>query len=115
MTSTLHSQRCVVALAAAYGDAAFDAAEKALGRRGLVTAAALLIAVTAFSLAHAYRSRRTKTAVERLHPVRGKGYGIDPTTGEAACPRCSTGNHLVFMSDQGHALYCYVCNQGVLK
>lgn len=105
----------LIAISGRYGDVLFDAAENALGKRGLLIVALILLLVSVYSVASALRSRHRKTAIERLRPVKGKGYGIDPITGEAACPRCSTETRLVFMSDQGHAFYCYVCNAGVLK
>jgi hypothetical protein len=105
----------LIAIGARYGDALFDAAQNAFGKRGLLIVASLLLLASIYSVAFALRSRHRKTAIERLRPVKGKGYGIDPITGEAACPRCSTETRLVFMSDQGHAFYCYVCSEGVLK
>lgn len=62
-----------------------------------------------------FRLSRNKSVFDRLVPVKGKGYSIDPKTGEAACPRCTTQGKVVFMKDHGANLYCYVCHLGALK
>lgn len=62
-----------------------------------------------------FRLSRNKSAFDRLIPVKGKGYSIDPKTGDAACPRCTTQGQVVFMKDHGGTLYCYVCHLGALK
>jgi hypothetical protein len=51
----------------------------------------------------------------RLKPVPGKGYQIDTLTGDAVCPRCTTDEHAVPMSDQDSAYYCYSCGGAVKK
>jgi len=105
----------LIAIGGRYGDVIFDAAENTFGKRGLLIVAFLLLLASTYSVSFALRSRHQKNAIERLRPIKGKGYGIDPITGEAACPRCSTETRLVFMSDQGPNFYCYVCHEGVIK
>lgn len=100
---------------AKYGDSVFDAATSTLGKKWSLQIAALLLFLSAYCVVLAIRSRKKKTLFERLLPVKGKGYSIDPLTGEAVCPRCTTETRPVYLSDQDHALYCYVCNEGLLK
>jgi hypothetical protein len=104
-----------VTLLQVYGDSVFDAIHHALGSKLLLQIAALLLLLSVYCVALAIRSRKRKTVFDRLRPVKGKGYSIDPITSEAVCPRCTTETRPVYLSDQGNALYCNVCNDGILK
>ena len=102
-------------LGARYGEEMHCVIATRLGQQLSGAAVCFLLATCAFLLFEVIRLRRKKTVFDRLVPVKGKGYSLDPKTGEAACPRCTSEKQAVFMTDRGTAYYCYVCNQGVLK
>jgi hypothetical protein len=100
---------------AKFGDSFFDSATTLLGKRLLLQLASLLLFSSVYCVVLVIRSRKKKTVFDRLRPVKGKGYSIDPTIGDAVCPRCTTETRPVYLLDKGHALYCYVCSEGILK
>ncbi|MDF7826476.1 hypothetical protein P4B35_20770 [Pontiellaceae bacterium B12227] len=104
-----------LSLIAKFGDAIFDRLLSAMGKKWLLSLIMLSLLTLIILLIDAFKNRETKSAQYRLKPVAGKGYSIDPKTGEVACPKCSTPENPVFMSDQGHALYCYACGCAVKK
>jgi hypothetical protein len=105
----------VAGLLVRYGDSFFDAATEVLGKQVILQIGSLLLFVSIYCSVLAFRSRTKKTVTERLRPVKGKGYSIDPLNGEAVCPRCTTDAKPVYLSDHGNALLCYVCNEPILK
>jgi hypothetical protein len=56
-----------------------------------------------------------KGVFSRLKPVKGRGYEIDTLTGEVVCPKCTTNDHAVTMSEQGPHYVCWACNTLLVK
>ncbi len=88
-----------------------------LGSKGICGLIFGLFAISAIT-AVGWRSERKKEKpfFERLVPVRGSGYSLDPKNGELACPRFSSEylkSYLAHIDDD--TLFCQSCNRGVRR
>ena len=101
--------------ARAYGDTVLDAAQRTIGTKTLAIMIGILASSWLWLLFELLKNRLRRSPLDRLRPVRGKGYSADPRTGAAACPSCTAEGRLVFMLERGDKLYCYACNKAVLK
>jgi hypothetical protein len=83
----------------------------------LVLLGGLLGASIGFCVAWQRARKREVPIHERLVPVPGAGYSLDPKAGEFVCPRCLVEGHCSYLMelDGGGALYCQACKHGVSR
>ena len=85
-----------------------------LGEEGIVALVFSLLALAIWGwVGWRTEKKKEKPFFERLVPVPNAGYSIDPTNGEAVCPRCATEEKKSYMLKVGGNYYCQACKNAV--
>lgn len=84
------------------------------GRVALGTIFALVV-VAAYGWLRWWREKNGKPDVDRLVPVPGAGYFLDPKNGEACCPRCKKDGDVIPMLELSQGWQCNACGKLMTK
>ena len=88
-----------------------------LGGRGMVALLGILLVSTISISAAWLRARKKEVSFfDRLIPIPGAGYSLDPHTGEFACPKCAAESRRAYLAhNDERTFHCQACGKGILR
>jgi hypothetical protein len=88
-----------------------------LGGKGIVALLGILLVATISIFVAWLRARKKEVSFfDRLIPIHGAGYSMDPKNGEFACPKCASQSRRAYLAHHDErAFYCQACDNGFLR